>query len=202
MIEQLIPAIKQRMMSLFVMVLVGWFACRPHCTLGTVSYKARIGSPPVLGRSIHGSFWRAVAVLSHPPKLCRLLPNAPLFPSTRPVPASERISVWRRHYDRSEFRVPIWYREPRCVLAPACGRDQQARVCLLLAGCLFLGCSWVFGYHVVHSIEFHIDANSPQNPHCLGVSCDRLIATCDSPQAAHRCSPMLMLSDSQRSSRK
>jgi hypothetical protein len=45
-----------------VMVLVGRFAFRPHCTLGIVPYKARIGSPPVLGRSIRGSFWRAVAV--------------------------------------------------------------------------------------------------------------------------------------------
>lgn len=29
----------------------------------------------------------------------------------------------------------------------------------------------------VHSIESHMLANSPQNPHCLGVSCDRLMAT-------------------------
>jgi hypothetical protein len=58
--EQIIPAMKQRVMSSFVMVLAGCFAFRSHCTRGIPSYMARFGSPPTLGRSIRGSFWRVV----------------------------------------------------------------------------------------------------------------------------------------------
>ena len=54
-----IMEIRQVVMSSGFMVLAGWFVFRSHCTLGIVSCKARIESPPVLGRSIRGSFWRA-----------------------------------------------------------------------------------------------------------------------------------------------
>ena len=154
-----------------VMRLVGWFVFRSHCTLGIPSCNPWIESPPALGRSIRGSFWRLVAVLPHPPKLCRLLPNAPPFPSTRPVPSLERTWVWCRRCDRSDFCVPILCRGLRRVRAPACGKDQQARVCLLLAGCLFLGCSW-FGCFVAGSVPVracHIPSAPAEHPSAFPV---------------------------------